>query len=173
MECAAPNNAPGNAPQLPAVGAATITPIEDFTSIMALVYMMILSGGLVAGTRAGMAYPTWPLMGDTFIPRGLYATTPAWLAMFEDITTIQFNHRIFAYVLFVLLNVLAVVVYRNVTGRGRVAAILLVVALCLQVTMGISTLLLHVPVWLAAAHQGGAVLLLTTTLFLCHVQRRQ
>ncbi len=143
-------------------------------ALVALVYVMILSGGLVAGTRAGLAYPTWPLMGDSFIPRGLYATTPAWLAMFEDITTIQFNHRIFAYVLFVVLNVFAVLVYRSArTGHGKLGAILLVLALCLQVTLGISTLLLHVPVWLAAAHQGGAVLLLTATLFLCHVQRRQ
>ncbi len=143
-------------------------------ALVVLVYVMILSGGLVAGTRAGMAYPTWPLMGDTFIPRGLYTTTPAWLAMFEDITTIQFNHRMFAYVLFVLLNVYACLVYRSAsTMRGRLGAILLVAALFLQVILGISTLLLHVPVWLAAAHQGGAIVLLTATVFLCHVQRRQ
>ncbi len=143
-------------------------------ALVLLVYLMILSGGLVAGTRAGMAYPTWPLMGDTFIPRGLYATTPAWLAAFEDITTIQFNHRMFAYVLFVVLNVYAVLIYRSApAGRGKLGALLLVAALCLQVVLGISTLLLHVPVWLATAHQGGAVLLLTATLFLCHVQRRQ
>jgi cytochrome c oxidase assembly protein subunit 15 len=143
-------------------------------ALVILVFLMILSGGLVAGTRAGMAYPTWPLMGDTFIPRGLYATTPAWLAAFEDITTIQFNHRMFAYALFVVLNVYAFLIYRSApAGRGRLGAVLLVAALCLQVVLGISTLLLHVPVWLATAHQGGAVLLLTATLFLCHVQRRQ
>ena len=79
-----------------------------------------------------------------------------------------------AYVLFVVLNVYAFLVYRSAsTARGKLGAILLVVALCLQVALGISTLVLHVPVWLATAHQGGAVLLLTATLFLCHVQRRQ
>jgi cytochrome c oxidase assembly protein subunit 15 len=142
--------------------------------LVALVYLMILSGGLVAGTDAGFAYPTWPLMGDSFIPRGLYATSPAWLAMFEDITTIQFNHRMFAYVLFVVLSASAMLVYRSTTqGYGRLAAILLVVALCLQVILGISTLLLHVPVALGTAHQGGAVLLLTAALFVSHVQLRQ
>lgn len=142
--------------------------------MVGLVYLMILSGGLVAGTRAGLAYPTWPLMGDSFIPAGLYATSPVWLAMFEDITTIQFNHRMFAYLLFVLLSGLAFLVYRStVKGRGRVASILLISVLFLQVVMGISTLLLHVPVWLATAHQGGAVLLLTATLFISHVQLRQ
>ncbi len=142
--------------------------------LVALVYLMILSGGLVAGTDAGFAYSTWPLMGDSFIPRGLYATSPAWLAMFEDITTIQFNHRMFAYVLFVVLSASAMLVYRSTTqGYGRLAAILLVVALCVQVILGISTLLLHVPVALGTAHQGGAVLLLTAALYLSHVQLRQ
>jgi heme a synthase len=138
-------------------------------SLVALVYLMIL-----AGTDAGFAYSTWPLMGDSFIPQGLYATSPAWMAMFEDITTIQFNHRIFAYFLFVVLNVSAIMVYRGATqGRAKVAAILVVVALFVQVLLGISTLLLHVPVGLGTAHQGGAVLLLTATLYLSHVQLRQ
>lgn len=150
-------------------------PLARWSTIMvALVYLMILSGGLVAGTRAGLAYPTWPLMGDSFIPPGLYQTTPAWLAAFEDITTIQFNHRMFAYVLFVSLSALAVAAWRrSSSGRSRLGAVLLLAALFLQVGLGISTLLLHVPVALAAAHQGGAVLLLTATLFLCHTQVRQ
>lgn len=143
-------------------------------ALIGLVYLMILSGGLVAGTRAGFAYPTWPLMGDTFIPQGLYATTPAWLAMFEDITTVQFNHRIFAYVLFLLINLFAWQVYRRGAGRyARTGALLLAAALWLQVVLGIATLLLHVPVSLAAAHQGCAVLLLTATLFVAHVLVRQ
>ncbi|MFL3654823.1 MAG: COX15/CtaA family protein [Halioglobus sp.] len=143
-------------------------------ALVGLVYLMILSGGLVAGTRAGLAYSTWPLMGTSFIPPGLYASAPPWLAMFEDITTIQFNHRMLAYVLFVLLNVFAVMVYRSAPkGHGRLGAVLLMVALWMQMSLGISTLLLHVPVSLATAHQSGAVLLLTATLFLSHVQLRQ
>ncbi len=139
--------------------------------LVALVYLMILSGGLVAGTRAGLAYSTWPLMGTSFIPAGLYASVPPWLAMFEDITTIQFNHRMLAYVLFVLLNAFALMVYRSAPkGHGKLGAVLLMVALWVQMSLGISTLLLHVPVSLATAHQGGAVLLLTATLFLSHVR---
>ena len=142
--------------------------------LLALVYLMILSGGLVAGTRAGFAYATWPLMGDSFIPQGLFAGTPAWRAMFEDITTIQFNHRMFAYLLFVLIIGFAVLVYRNGSSdRQRWGAALLVLALLMQVTLGISTLLLHVPVAVATAHQGGAVLLLSALLFISHVLVRQ
>ena len=137
--------------------------------LLGLIYLMILSGGLVAGTRAGFAYSTWPLMGPSFIPDGLYAGTPAWLDLFEDITTVQFNHRIFAYVLFVLISGFTFLVYRSkISGRARVGAIALVTALVAQIVLGISTLLLHVPVALGVAHQCGAVVLLTTALFVSH-----
>jgi cytochrome c oxidase assembly protein subunit 15 len=142
--------------------------------LVGLLYLMILSGGLVAGTRAGFAYSTWPLMGDSFIPRGLYAGTPAWLDMFEDITTVQFNHRMFAYLLVLLMGAFAVAVYRSGRGgRAPLAVSLLLLALAVQVVLGISTLLLHVPVALAAAHQGGAMVLLTAALYTSHVLVRE
>ena len=138
-------------------------------SLVALVFLMILSGGLVAGTDAGYAYSTWPLMGESFVPAGLYATSPAWLAMFEDITTIQFNHRMFAYLLVGLIGFFAYrVLAGGVEARGKLGVLLVLLALAVQVTLGISTLLLHVPLGIAAAHQGGAVLLLTAVLFTAH-----
>jgi len=162
---------PGNSGR--SAGAAR--PNAGFSRVLVgLVYLMILSGGLVAGTRAGFAYSTWPLMGDSFIPRGLYAGTPAWLDMFEDITTVQFNHRIFAYLLTVLIGVFVTRVYRSGEGgRGKLAVTLLLAALGVQLVLGISTLLLHVPLVLAAAHQGGAMLLLTATLYTSHVLVKQ
>lgn len=139
--------------------------------LVVLVYLMILSGGLVAGIRAGFAFNTWPLMGTSFVPSGLYGSG---LAMFEDITTVQFNHRMFAYLLFGLIHLFAWLSWRSgLSSRGKLAMGLLLAALWLQVIMGISTLLLHVPVWLAAAHQGGAVALLSATLFASHVLVKQ
>ena len=127
---------------------------------------MILSGALVAGTDAGYAYPTWPQMGEGLIPPGLYATEPAWLAAFEDITTIQFNHRLFAYGLLVLIGGFALSLWRRgATPLLRGAGVAVAAALLLQVTLGISTLLTQMAVPVAAAHQGGAILLLSTMLF--------
>ena len=130
--------------------------------LVALVFVMALSGALVAGTRAGFAYSTWPLMGNSFIPEGLYAMTPWWRSIFEDITTVQFNHRMFAYVLIALLGVFAARLWRR--GLALPAA-LVMVALAVQVLLGISALLMHVPVAIGAAHQVGAVILLTTLIF--------
>ncbi|MFK8051315.1 MAG: COX15/CtaA family protein [Halioglobus sp.] len=142
-------------------------------ALLGLIFLMILSGGLVAGTDAGFAYNTWPLMGNSFIPAQIYAGTPAWLDAFEDITTIQFNHRMFAYLLFVLIISFAFMVYRSAEiSRARVGAILLVVALLAQIILGISTLLLHVAVPVAAAHQSGAMVLISAMLFVSHALTR-
>ena len=142
--------------------------------LLGLVYLMILSGGLVAGTDAGFSYNTWPLMGPTFVPEAAYAGTPVWLNAFEDVTTIQFNHRMFAYLLFVALHVFAFFVLRTAGERStRIGVLLVVIALWVQVVLGISTLLLHVPVPLAAAHQGGAVVLLSAMVYLSYLVVRR
>lgn len=134
-----------------------------------LIFLMMLSGALVAGTRAGFAYPTFPLMGDSFIPEGLYTMTPGWLSAFEDITTIQFNHRMFAYLLVILISLFAAMSLRqNLSNPLRKGIYALFGLMVVQVSLGISTLLLHVPVAIAAAHQGVAVLLLTASLYISH-----
>lgn len=131
-------------------------------ALLVLVYLMILSGGLVAGTDAGFSYPTWPKMGPGFIPPGLYGGSPAWLAAFEDVTTIQFNHRLFAYLLFFLLGSFALrLLLQNRDRTLRFIGGALLTALLVQISLGIATLLSHVAVPVAALHQGGAILLLT------------
>ncbi len=144
------------------------------TLLVGLLYLMILSGGLVAGTHAGYAFSTWPLMGEHLVPPGLYSADPPWRSAFEDIVTVQFNHRMLAYLLFVLILALVVQVLRSGTrGRARAAAVLTGAALLMQLSLGIATLLLYVPVPLAAAHQAGAVVLFTCLLFTCHCLRLQ
>ena len=142
--------------------------------LCALVYLMILTGGLVAGTDAGFSYPTWPKMGPGFVPPGLYAGEPSWLAAFEDVTTIQFNHRLFAYLLFFLVGgfgVALAIAAKELSLKLMGGAV--VVALLAQISLGISTLLTHVAVPIAAAHQGGAIVLLTTLLVTTHALKRR
>ena len=130
---------------------------------------MILSGGLVAGTRAGIPYPTWPLMGDSFIPSGLYSLEPFWISAFEDMLTIQFNHRIFAYIISISVVIFAFVTLRaNLAAPFRIAIFGFLGILVLQVTLGVSTLIFHIPIPVAAAHQVCAVVLLSASLFVSH-----
>ena len=133
-------------------------------SVVALVYVMILSGGFVAGTNAGLSFPTWPLMGDSFIPAALYSQ--GLLSAFEQVTTIHFNHRMLAYVTGAILIALATRgLLTSTDPRVRLASVLMLVAVSLQIILGISTVLSHVHIPIAAGHQSGAVVLLTTVLF--------
>ena len=139
-------------------------------SIIGLVYLMILSGGFVAGTNAGLSFPTWPLMGDSFIPPALYRDGIT--SAFEQVTTIHFNHRMLAYVTGVVLIFAALRgLIRSGDTRLRLASILMLTAVCLQIVLGISTVLSHVDITIAAGHQSGAVVLLTTVLFWVHCHR--
>jgi cytochrome c oxidase assembly protein subunit 15 len=134
-----------------------------------LAFVTVLSGGLVAGIRAGFLYNTWPLMNGAFLPPDAWAMEPWWISAFENATTIQFNHRLLAYAVTAGALALAVAAWRTTKDRvvrGLAGALLAAVAL--QVTLGISTLLLKVPVPLAAAHQAGALLLLGVALALAH-----
>lgn len=138
-------------------------------AVTALVFLMILSGGLVAGTRAGYAYNTFPLMAGQLIPEGLFALQPWWLNVFENIIAIQFNHRILAYIIIALTTALLIKLYRNKPAHLSVTALhSLTAVLALQVLLGITTLVLIVPVSLGVAHQGGAVLLFSIALFVSH-----
>jgi cytochrome c oxidase assembly protein subunit 15 len=143
-------------------------------SLSGLIFLMILSGGLVAGTRAGIPYPTWPLMGDSFIPSGLYSTQPFWLSAFEDMLTIQFNHRMFAYLIVILVCSFSYKALRSkLQGPLKMAIYCFLGLLVLQVVLGISTLIFYIPVPVAAAHQVCAVALLSVSLFVSHTFAKQ
>ena len=143
-------------------------------SLSGLIFLMILSGGLVAGTRAGIPYPTWPLMGDSFIPPGLYSLQPFWLSAFEDMLTIQFNHRMFAYLIVGLVCTFAYQALKSdLQGSLKVGIYCFIGLLFLQVSLGISTLIFYIPVPIAAAHQVCAVALLSASLFVSHSFARQ
>lgn len=130
-----------------------------------LVFVQVLSGGLVAGMNAGLAHNTWPLMDGAFIPDGLLIMQPAWINIFENAMTVQFQHRMLAY----LVAILAVVTALSLKGQAATGlrhGLLTVVAL--QVLLGIMTLLHHVPISLGTLHQAGAVAVLGICVALWH-----
>jgi len=134
-----------------------------------LVFITILSGGFVAGLKAGLIYNTFPLMDGRWIPETVFMQSPLWRDLFENAVTVQFNHRLLALLTFASVVILWLASLRRpLPAQLRVALHLLMAATLLQVMLGISTLLLHVPVPLAATHQAGALLLFTVALYLSH-----
>jgi cytochrome c oxidase assembly protein subunit 15 len=142
-------------------------------SLAGLIFVMVLSGGMVAGTRAGFVYDTFPLMDGRWIPPGLLALDPWFLNFFENVTTVQFDHRLVAWTLVLLTPILWLRARRApLSERGRLCWNLLLGMLAVQVSLGIGTLLLGVPVILAAAHQAGALLLFSAAIFTLHEVHR-
>jgi cytochrome c oxidase assembly protein subunit 15 len=138
-------------------------------ALAALIFVMALSGGLVAGIRAGLAYNTFPLMDGRVVPPEIFAIEPWYLNFFSNMATVQFDHRLIAWVLALLVPWFWLRVRRApVPRRARLGADLLLAMLALQITLGIATLLLAVPVPLAAAHQAGALLVFSAAIFLVH-----
>ncbi len=138
-----------------------------------LVGLTIASGGFVAGLRAGLIYNTFPLMDGRIIPAGYGALDPWILNLFETVEAVQFNHRVLAILVVVVAIALFVWSRRLPLEAGQRRALLLVklVAL-LQLGLGIATLLMAVPVPLAALHQAGAFALLTLVLWALSQLRR-
>jgi cytochrome c oxidase assembly protein subunit 15 len=126
--------------------------------IVVLVFMQIALGGLVAGLDAGFTFNTWPLMDGALVPSGLFVQQPAWRNVFENVATVQFDHRLVAYLLLAL--TLAHAFQARRTAFATPAAILAALVIA-QATLGVSTLLLVVPLPLALCHQLGAVIVLS------------
>ena len=142
-------------------------------SLAALVYLQILSGALVAGHRAGMTYNTWPLMDGRVIPNGLDALSPWWHNLIENITAVQFNHRVLAYLVVGLGAWQAAAALRTAVDEGvRSSALMLGVALSMQMGLGIWTLLAWVPLALGVLHQAGALIVLALALWHLFAVRR-
>lgn len=142
--------------------------LRSLDSFLALIFVTAGSGALVAGMRAGKIYNTFPLMAGQLVPPGYGQLSPAWLNAFENPAAVQFNHRLLATTTFVIAVVLWAVMRRTTNKRLAARMKLVLSAALLQLSLGIATLLLAVPVALGVAHQGGGVLLMTAVLLARH-----
>ena len=155
---------------------STVAPAPTLTRrlgnwLVALVFIMVLSGALVAGIRAGLAYNTFPLMNGHFVPPEIFMVEPLWLNFFTNMATVQFDHRMIAWLLMGLIPWYSWRIWKE-TPEARTPAVVLTLWLAVQVGLGIATLLLQVPVALAATHQAGAMVLFGLLLWANHAIRR-
>ncbi|KZT41142.1 cytochrome oxidase assembly, partial [Sistotremastrum suecicum HHB10207 ss-3] len=162
-------------------GTSGLAPFRRYAGIVTgLVFITALSGAFVAGLDAGLIYNEFPYMGENIVPpvnellssdyaKGVNSDNQYWRNIFENPTTVQFDHRLLATLTYVATTSLALAslhpnarrILPTSTKRLLMGAL---VAVNAQVVLGISTLLMLVPVHLAATHQAGSVILLTTLL---------
>jgi len=134
------------------------------TVLVAVAFVQILLGALVAGIDAGRAYTDWPLMGGELFPSGAFALEPAWTNLLGNPALVQFVHRTVGYLLF-LLGLLAFLrSRRSALGHLRGAFAAMMAMLALQLVLGVVTVLHGAPLPVAIVHQLGAVALFTLTI---------
>ena len=142
-------------------------------AFLGAVYLQSLLGALVAGNDAGLIYNDWPLMNGRFFPAD-YAGAGFWGTLAHSQAAVQFNHRLFAYALFVGAIAMAVIAWREraLVIDGKRAALAVAITVALQAALGVWTLMAAVPISLGVLHQAGAaVLLAVTTMFAWRVRR--
>ena len=141
--------------------------------LVVLVFAQILLGALVAGLKAGLTYNTWPLMDGHIVPNGLLTLEPWYANVFDNITMVQFNHRLLAYVVLAAAAWHAWSVQR-IADDGMISgsAWVLLIAVLGQAALGIWTLLEVVPPTLGIAHQMGAAIVFGIAVCHLHCVRR-
>lgn len=140
---------------------------------MALIFTTALSGAFVAGLDAGLVYNSFPKMADRWIPSDIMNFSPKWKNIFENPTTVQFDHRILGVSTASAVTALWILARRvPLPARATLAMNCMLGMVAIQITLGISTLLLYVPTSLAAAHQSGSLTLLSIALWFAHELRK-
>ena len=138
-------------------------------SSKALAFFTLVSGAFVAGLDAGLVYNSFPKFADRWIPEDILEFSPALRNFTENPTTVQFDHRILGTTTLVFLTAAAIQAQRlPLPPHMKSVALALGAMGWCQVGLGISTLLLYVPVPIAAAHQSGALVTLSLAMWLAH-----
>ncbi|MBV9825926.1 MAG: COX15/CtaA family protein [Alphaproteobacteria bacterium] len=160
-------------PPTPASGAAAPACWRRASELLiALVALTITAGGFVAGLNAGLTYNTFPLMDGRLVPAGYARLEPFVRNWFENVPAVQFDHRLLAETTVTAIVVVWLIGRRALLPHRARRALHALGGVALgQFTLGVSTLLLVVPVPVAALHQAGAVILLTTAIVWRHTLR--
>jgi len=131
---------------------------------IAIIYVQVFLGALVAGLDAGLIYNSFPLMGDNFIPTEIkdnFFDLKNWY----DPVFVQFIHRLGCYIVFVVVTTLAICLLKIEHPKLNKIAYFLMIALLIQISTGIITLLYSVPIIIASAHQFFAIILLSALIW--------
>ncbi len=137
------------------------------TLIVGLIFVQLGLGALVAGLHAGLIYNTWPLIDGHLVPplADLLSQHPGWRNFFENVLTVQFDHRMMAYAILALALAHAADAWTAAPGSPAARrAFLLAGVVLAQAALGITTLLLVVPLWAALLHQAMAMIVLGTAM---------
>ena len=137
------------------------------TSFVSLVFLQIFLGGIVSGLDGGLIYPTWPLMGNSFMPLDYWNIDLGLFNLFENRSNIQFNHRSLAY-LILFFSIINIYLFRKDKILFKISNILFVIIL-IQILFGVVSIIYYMPWQTALLHQFFAIVLFSISIFYRHL----
>lgn len=134
------------------------------SGLLYLLYIQIFLGGLVAGIDAGTSYTDWPLMGGEVFPSLAFEFQPIWINFLESEALVQFNHRVVGYIIAILTFYIWLKSRYLGNKKLRVFYTMTLIAIFLQILLGVITVRYAAPWQLAIVHQFGAIVLVSIVL---------
>ena len=145
---------------------ANTSSIKITITFLALLYIQIFLGALVAGIDAGQTYTDWPLMAGEFFPTLAFELNPLWRNFFESEALVQFNHRLSGYIL-ILFVLYSWFKFRNSSNQSlKSYSNWVLLAILGQVVLGVITVLYAAVWYIAILHQFSAIILVGLVLLL-------
>ncbi len=139
-----------------------------FYLLLLLMFLQIIIGAFVSGLDAGKIYQTWPLMNLTYFPDDVTINKFFNFLNFDNSSLVQFYHRNLAYLITIYIFILGFNIYKKRKYIALKPFIILTFFLLLQILLGIFTLISGLNIYLASAHQISSLLLMLSTINLCH-----
>ena len=147
----------------PSLGALWTRRLSGLTCVM--IAATVVAGGFVAGTHAGFVYNSFPEMDGHLVPQNYARLVPFWRNLSQNLAAVQFDHRLLATLTALVIGLTLLVGLRSrLNQAARDALMLLGWAVLVQYCLGVTTLLLVVPVWAGTVHQTFAAILLGVAL---------
>lgn len=140
--------------------------------LIILILVQIIWGAFTSGLNAGLLYQTWPLMNEQFIANDVNIKNIISIESLSNPSYVQLLHRLLAY--FIILYSFSIYFFyfrrMNITKPFK----LIFFAICIQVVLGIFTLISNLNIYLASLHQIGSILLISCTIYtLFYVNKQQ
>lgn len=135
--------------------------IRGARGVSLLIFVTMIWGAFVSGLDGGAVFNTFPLMDGRLIPPGALSMSPLWLNPFENIGTVQFLHRLLA----IGTLIAAIWLWWANRAAGSRAIALVAAFAAVQFCLGVATILSGATLYIAWAHQGGAMLLFSAAIW--------
>jgi len=135
--------------------------------LIPLLCLQLVYGAFMAGTRAGYLSATFPDINGHYAPQAFFSSGSFWRDALDNPFSIHYLHRVLA--LAILTYVVALVfALRRARVEVRAAAYLLLAVTLGQIALGALSVVLHLPLAVAVAHQGAAYVSCSAAVLLVH-----